>query len=1200
MGETFTPDLLTGTGNLKVPISVPPGRNGLQPELSLVYSTGAGNGPFGLGWSLSAPTISRKTSMGVPRYRDSADDRSLRDTFLLSGAEDLVPVGAPEPGVTRFRPRTEGLFARIERIRDAGRDVWRVSGRDGLVSLYGAAGEDGDPAVVAHPDNRAAIYSWHLSETTDPFGNRIVYRYRRDAGSDSSRSWDQLYLEQIQYADFDRDGQVRFLVSVTFVYEQRDDSFSQHRSGFEIRTRLRCRRIEVRTHPDDDLLVRSYELAYLDDRMRAGDVPASELPRNGVSLLSRVRMVGHDGDRREELPPLQLSYTAFDPGRQRFEELHAAGDALPDRSLADGGFEMVDLFGKGLPDIVRLDGASQFWRNLGSGALAAPEPMDEVPVDTHLPDAGVRIADMNGDGRADLLLLPHGYLPLSFSGRWSSADFVPYSQPLLTLSDDRTRLVDLDGDGVVDALRTAEQFELFLNHPQKGWHAVEERQRRPLEDFPNVSFDDSRVKLADVSGDGLQDVVLVDGKNRVDYWPYLGHGRWGRRLTMRPVFRDALGAQTDFDPDRVLFGDLDGDGLDDVVYVDDNRLTFCLNRGGSGWSDPVTVPGTPPLTDIDGVRLADMLGTGMPGVLWTFDRQPGEGSNYRFLDPTGGLKPYLLDEVDNHLGARTRVRYASSTSFYLADDGNPETRWKTVLPFPVHVVERVEVVDEVSKGKLTSEFGYHHGYWDGAEREFRGFGRVEQLDTETFERFNSPGLFDQQTTFLPVAEGQFSPPTRTTTWFHVGPTGNEFADRGEADVVPEYWPGDPPALERPDTTAELLRSLPARDRADALRSLRGHVLRTELWALDGTEHERRPVTVTEFQYGIREVDPPGPEDARTRVFFPHLVAERASRWERGTEPMSQFAVTAGYDVHGLPGRHVSLAVPRGRDFRVAAAAGTPYLGTDVVTRYARRDEGDPLIVDRVACTTMNEVVNDGSLPVADLLAAVLRDEPERVVIGQTLTYYDGEAFTGLPLGVVGDFGAPVRTETLVLSENVLRAAYRSTDRAEPELPPYLTPDGPPAWTPEYPQPFRDMVPPLAGYTFHPGDADRARGYFATTRRQRYDVHEDPPRPRRGMLTVVRDALGHDTAIAYDRFGLLPQEVVDPVGLRTRAEYDDRVLQPSLLTDPNGNRTAYGFTPLGLLERTAVMGKDGEDVGDTLEAPGTRLAYDLLGAAGGQG
>lgn len=104
IGEKFSPDLHTGTGNFTVPISLPPGRNGFQPKLSLVYSTGNGNGLFGLGWTLSVPGVSRRTSKGVTRY-----DPRNEDVFILSGAEDLVPV--EQQGTTiRYRPRTEGYW----------------------------------------------------------------------------------------------------------------------------------------------------------------------------------------------------------------------------------------------------------------------------------------------------------------------------------------------------------------------------------------------------------------------------------------------------------------------------------------------------------------------------------------------------------------------------------------------------------------------------------------------------------------------------------------------------------------------------------------------------------------------------------------------------------------------------------------------------------------------------------------------------------------------------------------------------------------------------------------------------------------------------------------------------------------------------------------------------------------------------------
>jgi hypothetical protein len=76
MGEKFSADLHTGTGNFSVPIALSPGRNGFQPQLTLSFSTGNGNGPFGLGWELSIPGVSRLSSKGIPISRSRATFRS--------------------------------------------------------------------------------------------------------------------------------------------------------------------------------------------------------------------------------------------------------------------------------------------------------------------------------------------------------------------------------------------------------------------------------------------------------------------------------------------------------------------------------------------------------------------------------------------------------------------------------------------------------------------------------------------------------------------------------------------------------------------------------------------------------------------------------------------------------------------------------------------------------------------------------------------------------------------------------------------------------------------------------------------------------------------------------------------------------------------------------------------------------------------
>src|SRR5580658_8279328 len=127
IGEKFAANPVTGTGSMTVPIATSPGRGGFGPQLTLSYDSGSGNGPFGFGWSLSLPSITRKTDKGLPQYRDAEES----DTFILSGAEDLVPallhttagawvrdaaqtrtVYSQTYAVHRYRPRVEGLFAR--------------------------------------------------------------------------------------------------------------------------------------------------------------------------------------------------------------------------------------------------------------------------------------------------------------------------------------------------------------------------------------------------------------------------------------------------------------------------------------------------------------------------------------------------------------------------------------------------------------------------------------------------------------------------------------------------------------------------------------------------------------------------------------------------------------------------------------------------------------------------------------------------------------------------------------------------------------------------------------------------------------------------------------------------------------------------------------------------------------------------------
>ncbi len=704
MGESFSPDLFTGTGNFSVPIAVPPGRNGLQPSLTLGYSTGSGNGPFGLGWNMSLPGVARKTNLGIPRYDDT------KDVFVLSGAEDLIPVERGQDVVEgvahtwmRYQPRTEGLFARIiHHTYSDGRDFWEVRTKDGMVTWYGNPDATGtNNTTLFDPENQRHIAQWSIFRTVDPFGNEVLYEYEREVQL-SPYPFAQLYLKHITYADYTHNDVKRHLCSVELDYSERPDPHSEYRQGFEIRTTRRCTAVRTFTHPLDadmptghtpsgtnanTVAVKSYVLAYRDELGHAA--------HNKVSQLAQVQATGYDraGDGTpitESLPPVEFEYQDVIIGKRNL--IPIKGDHLPALGLNHPDMDLVDLTGNGLPDLVQMSAGQpiRYWTNTGNGEFALPRTMRNAPTGLALGSEAVQLMDADGDGRVDLVMnAPNfsGYYSLNHDGEWDKDSFRKYdTRPPVNLQSTQAQFMDLSGDGRTDVLINADRFICyFQNSPLLdtnrnfdglqfesraiGWSEARFVNKAGLDDFPNVNFGDPRIRTADMSGDGLADIVQIhDGG--ISYWPNLGYGRFGKRRLMRNSPRLGYG----FNPAQLILGDADGDGQTDVIHVERNQITVWFNQSGNGFSDPVTIQGTPSFTNRDSVRMVDLFGTGTPGILWSYELGGAGaplGARMMYLDLCGGIKPYVMVGMRNNLGARTRVQYGIITAHYLRDTYTP-------------------------------------------------------------------------------------------------------------------------------------------------------------------------------------------------------------------------------------------------------------------------------------------------------------------------------------------------------------------------------------------------------------------------------------------------------------------------------------------------------------------------------------------------
>ena len=212
------------------------------------------------------------------------------------------------------------------------------------------------------------------------------------------------------------------------------------------------------------------------------------------------------------------------------------------------------------------------------------------------------------------------------------------------------------------------------------------------------------------------------------------------------------------------------------------------------------------------------------------------------------------------------------------------TPWVTRLPFPVHVVERVETYDRISRNRFVTRYSYHHGYYDGVEREFRGFGRVDQLDTEAFAALSQRDRFPRGDNIDATTS---VPPVLTRTWYHTGVfleggrisrhLAHEYyqegaAHRGESGLAHEQIR----AMLLDDTI--LPERLTPEEAREACRSLKGSTLRQEVYGLDATEAADRPYWITENNFTIRTLQRRGPN--RHAAFFMHAREQVSFHYER--------------------------------------------------------------------------------------------------------------------------------------------------------------------------------------------------------------------------------------------------------------------------------------------------------------------------------
>lgn len=1221
--QKFQVDPNTGTLTLSFPLQVTASRNQCQPSLSLGYSSGSGNGPFGLGWSLSTETVSRKTSKGVPEYKES-------DTFILSGHDDLVPLPRDVDlidgyVIKRFRPRVtvEQPDFRIESWTsqsDLNDVYWRTISQVNVVKIYGRTEESRVFDIT--PDGYQRISSWLLCEVYDPLGNGMCLSYKAEDGagvsgptvetfnhelhrSDETRMRTR-YIKTIKYgnrtprrdltswnissATKDED----WLFEVVFDYGEHDlelptlhepqpwavrrDAFSTFTSGFEVRSYRLCRRMLMFHHIREELvlkdyLVSSYSFEY--DESPHGSFLVSATPHGHVWQTN-----GKGAYLTESLPANVYEYTKVahltDLALQTMKPI--AFQTLP-IAQPEAAFRWIDLHGEGLQGILlQLNGAWYYERNFNALNAAADSDDEEL---AEVDDFGPVIKlgaqpnvtdydnsffeDIDGNGLQDLVIVDtegrlHGYFECMNQNTWTPLQNFPAALNRGKV-DTPLQRIDLTGNGRSDLIFPKQENGAFMWHESLGKSGfTRERRSRCPDNFPGLDTTDdvSLTYFADATGDGLTDIIRLSN-TKVSYWPNLGHGNFGIEVLMDncPVF-DSDG---NFSTQRIRILDVDGSGTADLLYLmPTGGAMVYYNYCGNSWSNGVLVENFPMIDKLSNVFTTDLLGNGTSCLCWT-GPQGNEDFTISYLNLGGEVKPHLLNSWVNGIGFSTVVTYSPSTKSYLMDERNGRP-WSTKLPFPVHTVSRVVEKDRVIGSTRTTKFRYHDGYYDGIEREFRGFGEVDRWEDEKL--------------LIDGAEKLYKKPTcHTRLWYHTGAeqigiapiSSNIFGKcRLQSNISPSL------------DTDELL---------DAYRALKGRELRTEVYGEVSNDHITVPNSIEEVSYDVRMISA-SVHGNRPATFAVHVREKLSVQHEREEQnPRTTHELMLERNHHGDLKR--SLHIQYGSTLDTTAdswinnAQATSYIKY-TETAYTEEIDTAHVFYKPLVCSTKTSHASDDackSLYDFDMLL----NSGLATVVGtlrkgeETRTYYRSQDLSKrLDLGKFEAFAVVDQQFQLAMYKSMYLDVYNKKDNALVGFT------------------FEDFVSKQCGYVDLDADNRAWVPSNQLTYGSNWSIVAKRLREARSTFFVPsgsRDAFQNTATLIMDNYGLLPIQTLDPVGNITKASNDYRVMQPVSVTDANRNRTQVTYDALGQRQTLARMGKVEEAIGDSIKEIPLTLPDDQL-------
>ncbi|NVK22162.1 MAG: VCBS repeat-containing protein, partial [Kangiellaceae bacterium] len=617
-----------GAATYHIPIVIPPGRKGMQPSVSLNYSSRSGNGIAGVGWSLSAGSSIHRCGQTYAQdgFTKNVTYSLATDRLCLDGQRLTLTTGTYGYSGAQYRTEIDS-FARVTQsggLNSPGA-TFKVEHKDGRISWYGTRVNSKHIA-----EGRTEVLSWALSQVEDRATNRnnITYDYH-NYGSGEYK------LKSIHYTGMDSTDGDRH---VEFIYENRTDDTSSYLAGGLTRNTKRLSKIQTKYQTQ---VLREYRLNYgsvsaQSERSLLRDVTECAYQNGSAYCLPKTTFDWDDAYRtkqQKDIDPTSI------PGGTSHELGDFDGDGILERfylgtqshdviftkngqrvrdidipghrifySPRQGSFYYKDIDNDGLADWLRLKNGylhvvswnpeTNSWVDKGStGVPFKYDPNGSLNEQQHF-----EVADINSDGKQDILVSRtssttnndwHLYLYLNTS---TSPTVIQYSAKgsIYNLPDSidyiggfgalKTHgsfsLPDINGDGLTDILigayRTVstpytEPFILVNTTTNINTPSFTKKTYSQLNVSSSVVGQDRYYNHADFNGDGLLDLIYLDH----------GGGAWKIQINegdlrfSTPYSTTSLGATCAYNPSSapcspmfsgvINFMDVDGNGTTDIV-----------------------------------------------------------------------------------------------------------------------------------------------------------------------------------------------------------------------------------------------------------------------------------------------------------------------------------------------------------------------------------------------------------------------------------------------------------------------------------------------------------------------------------------------------------------------------------------------------------------------------------------------------------